>query len=53
MRFLLLAVLAGNIPNINPTIVDVPKASKKVDNDTLALNGKNDEIPIAVPKPNK
>ena len=51
IKFLLLAVLAGNIPKTRPTTVDVPKASMNVANETLALNGKNTEIPIAIPRP--
>ena len=51
IKFLLLAVLAGNIPNTKPTMVDVPNANKNVDMDTLALNGKKAETPMAIHRP--
>ena len=51
IKFLLLAVFAGKIPNTRPTTVDVPKANKNVDSETLALNGRKAEIPIATPNP--
>lgn len=51
IRLLLAACFAGNIPNVIPTKVETENASTKDFNVTMALNGSNTEMDIAIIAP--